>query len=735
MRFSSYARLSSRNPRRRFVRLSQQRLQGKIRRYRLLERLEDRRLLAGDVCFPLTPTESISRADGISSAELSLASDVTAGEVYGPLQLASGIGESELGEGLELPIVSILPATGDEGDPLRARPVANASSPSPNTLEFTVMLNEPAPGTVSVDVSTFDGSAKGLVVERLVSGLANPVYATFAPGDNDRLFVIEQRSGIRIIDLNTGTLNATPFLSIPDLNQNNGEGGLIGLAFHPDYANNGRFFVNMTNNRQPVNDNTGDTFIREYQVSSNPDVAVQAPVQTILTVIQPFGNHNGGWLDFGPDGYLYIALGDGGSGHDPGDRAQNKNNLLGKMLRIDINGDDFAAADRNYAIPPDNPFAGPGVDGADEVWAYGLRNHYRNSFDRETGDLYIADVGQARREEIDVQPATSAGGENYGWRLREGIVATPTGGIGGPKPAGAIDPIFDYRNGTDDYEGESITGGYVYRGPIDDLQGQYFFADFVRSHIWSLTYNGDAPNQHDGTNFDGLTDWMDLLLPDVGSINSISSFGEDAEGNLYIVDYGGEIFAIRNGADFVPTTQTIDFDTGEQSKTFEVPIVHDILQEFDESFQATIVNASGATIGAGTATGMITNDDGSPSVSSAIIEDGSDQRSLLRSVTVTFDGVVDTPASAFGLFNTGTMANPSNTEVTSLIVTRQVVGLQTIATLSFGSGPSVVDLPQGNSLDDGNYELSFNGSTILGAQMADDFFRDLSGTVTETETY
>ena len=691
-----------------------------------LQRLEDRRLLAGDVCFPLSPEDSTSQP-AVASAQTAQ-TQVT--EPYGPVPLqSSAVAGPESPDGTVATIVSIFSDTKEEGNPLSTRPAANASSPAPETIDFTVMLNEPAPGPISVEVSTSDDTAKALLVERLVTGLANPVYVTSPPGDTDRLFIVEQRdennnalsnasfARIKILNLNTGLVNATPFLEIDDANRNNGEGGLIGLAFHPDYANNGRFFVNMTDNNSP-----GVTRIREYQVSaSDPDVADASSEKTIMSVVQPFGNHNGGWMDFGPDGYLYIALGDGGSGHDPGNRAQSLSTLLGKTLRIDIDGDDFPTdAGKNYAIPASNPFAGA-IPGLDEIWDYGLRNHYRNSFDRETGDLYYADVGQARREEINVQPAGSPGGLNYGWRLREGIIATPTGGVGGAKPPGAIDPIFDYSNGIDDYEGESVTGGYVYRGPIEDLQGQYFFADFIRSHIWGLTYNGDAPTSHDGSNFDGLVDYTGLLQPDAGTINSISSFGEDAQGNLYIVDYGGEVFVLRNGADYVPTTETINFVTGEQTKTFSVPVVHDILKESDETFFATIDSVSGATPGTDQAIGTIRNDDGVPVVTDVQIADGSNQRSIISSLTVTFDGVVDVDADDFSLVNLGTTAVPSSTDVTSLMVDRRVVGLQTIATITFGSGDSVMDRSSGNSLENGNYELSYNGGLIAGA--ADDFFR------------
>ena len=268
---------------------------------------------------------------------------------------------------------------------------------------------------------------------------------------------------------------------------------------------------------------------------------------------QPQSNHNGGWLGFGPDGFLYVASGDGGSGNDSGTghtadigNAQDiTNNLLGKILRVDVNGDDFSTdLDRNYAIPATNPFVG--VVGDDEIWAYGLRNPWRPSFDRVTGDLYIADVGQNSREEINFQPASSAGGENYGWRLREGTVATPTGGVGAPAPEGSIDPIYEYLRGSGSTEGRSVTGGYVYRGPIPELQGVYFFGDFVNQRIWSFNFDGSDPDLFNGSNITNFTDWTDLITTDIGTINNISSFGENVDtGEAFIVDYGGEIFRVN----------------------------------------------------------------------------------------------------------------------------------------------------------------------------------------------
>lgn len=390
----------------------------------------------------------------------------------------------------------------------------------------------------------YSPAGAAITTERVANALSNPLYVTAPPGDTNRLFIVEQHTGrIKILNLNTLTVNATPFLTVSGISTGS-EQGLLGLAFHPSYASNGFFYVNFT-------DSGGTTNIRRYQVSANPDIATPGSALTVLTYSQPQSNHNGGWIAFGPDGFLYIGSGDGGGGNDTGTghtagtgNAQDiTDNLLGKLLRIDVNGDDFPAdANRNYAIPPTNPFVG--ITGDDEIWAYGLRNPWRSSFDRLTGNLYVGDVGQNTREEINVQPAASGGGENYGWRLREGTLETPTGGVGGPKPAGAIDPIYNYSHGSGTTQGFSISGGYVYRGPIPSLQGVYFFADFVTERIWSVVFDGSAPATHNGANFTNFIDWTTVFDPAVGNIDSIASFGEDAAGNLYIVDLGGEIFRV-----------------------------------------------------------------------------------------------------------------------------------------------------------------------------------------------
>ncbi len=379
-----------------------------------------------------------------------------------------------------------------------------------------------------------------LTTERVATGLARPVFVTAPIDDYDRLFIIEQHTGrIKIMNLNTGVINPTPFLDINGLATGN-EQGLLGLAFHPGYALNGFFYVNITVSG-------GTTIIRRYTVSAiSPDIADPASLQTVITYGQPFSNHNGGWIGFGPDGFLYIAAGDGGSGGDPGNRAQDiTNQKLGKLLRLDVN-----VPGGGYNIPPTNPFVG--ITGDDEIWAYGLRNPWRASFDRDTGDLYIADVGQNLWEEIDFQPANSVGGENYGWRCYEGNNAFNTGGC--PPQNTLVFPIHAYSHSGGHC---SVTGGYVYRGcAIPDLQGTYFFADFCSRRIWSFRYDTVAGTVNE------FTDRTIELDPAGASITSISSFGEDANGEMYICDMnGGEIFKIiPDGVPAVPCFCYADCD-------------------------------------------------------------------------------------------------------------------------------------------------------------------------------
>jgi glucose/arabinose dehydrogenase len=367
------------------------------------------------------------------------------------------------------------------------------------------------------------GNAFSISADRVAAGLDAPLFAVSPPGDLGRLFIVEKAGAIKIVDLATGRVLPQPFLDLRGQIAVDGEQGLLGLAFHPEYAQNGWFYVNLI---RP----DGDTEIRRYQVSSaDPDRANAAGAETVIRIAQPdFTNHKAGWLDFGPDGYLYAALGDGGSGGDPGNNAQNPQSLLGKMLRLDVDGDDFAGAGRNYAIPGDNPFVG--TDGRDEIWALGLRNPWRPGFDRGRGDLFIADVGQGAWEEVNL----GAAGANYGWRTYEGSFpfspGTPLGG------GTRTEPIHSYNH---DFSGRSITGGYVYRGSAEGLHGDYFFADFITGQVFTLELD------------DGewvATERTGQITTDAGSVNNPASFGQDGAGNLYLVDIDGDIFRLTPNA-------------------------------------------------------------------------------------------------------------------------------------------------------------------------------------------
>lgn len=367
---------------------------------------------------------------------------------------------------------------------------------------------------------------------RIATGLARPLYVTYAPGDFQRIFIVEQHEArVRVFNLATNTLEATPFLDIDSIVVSSGnERGLLGLAFHPEYQSNHYFYVSY-------NDNSGTSVIARFTASNDPDSAIATTRYNIITQTQPFDNHNGGCIHFGPDGYLYFGLGDGGSGEDPQGNGQNTNTLLGKMLRIDVDNVD---APLHYGIPDDNPFVGVAGYRA-EIWSLGWRNPWRWSFDRLTGDMYIADVGQYAWEEVNVEAASDTGGRNYGWRCLEGYECTSWG-----QPAcdcndpGFTFPVTAYSHD----DGCSITGGYVYRGcAIPSLYGTYFYSDYCTATIWSFRWDGA-----NGTT--DSTDWTTEFDPAIGSIGGVSSFGEDAYGELYICDLGGgEVFKV------IPNTQ------------------------------------------------------------------------------------------------------------------------------------------------------------------------------------
>jgi glucose/arabinose dehydrogenase len=379
---------------------------------------------------------------------------------------------------------------------------SSASSPTPPSA--TPPIGSCAAGTPAVGVPT-------LTARLVASGLHSPLDLQAAAGDRERLYVAEQGGRIRLI-LN-GQVQPAPFLDVSGRISGGGERGLLGLAFHPQFATNRRFFVNYTNPG-------GDTHVSEFRATSG-DAADPGSERVLLAVAQPFANHNGGGLAFDAAGRLLIALGDGGSGGDPFRNGQRLDTLLGKILRLDV---DSGAP---YAVPADNPFRGT-AGAAPEIWAYGLRNPFRIAVDRSTGDLYVGDVGQNRVEEIDVGLASRRGGENYGWNVTEGSQCySPASGC---NRTGLTLPVYEYTHS----EGCSVTGGVVYRGcRMPDLAGTYFFGDFCSGLVRSFRLaNGQATD---------VRDWTAGLR----GVDSPTAFGLDADGEVLVVDYDGEVYRLE----------------------------------------------------------------------------------------------------------------------------------------------------------------------------------------------
>lgn len=375
--------------------------------------------------------------------------------------------------------------------------VPPTSGPGTELPPTDVSTDTPPP---SPDVTTFP-NPDNYVWETLVSGLERPVNLQPAGDGSGRLFIIEKVGRIRVFQ--NGQLLDTPYLDITDrVGSGGNEQGLLGLAFHPNYKVNGRFFVNYT-------DKNGNTVIARYRVTGDPNVADPTGEMVVLRVTQPFQNHNGGVLAFGPDGYLYAGLGDGGSAGDPQGNAQSLNTWLGKILRLDVDSAE------PYAIPPDNPFG-------NEIWAYGLRNPWRMSFDSQTGDLYIGDVGQNQWEEIDFVSAGTPGGLNFGWNYMEG-----THPYEGTPPQGTqlVPPVAEYSHSEG---GCSVTGGYVYRGAMPEWNGIYMYADYCSGIVWGLIRSNGG--------------WQDQVL--YSGVGRITSFGQDETGEIYLILDSGQILRL-----------------------------------------------------------------------------------------------------------------------------------------------------------------------------------------------
>ncbi|OEZ77929.1 soluble aldose sugar dehydrogenase YliI precursor [Janthinobacterium sp. HH104] len=394
---------------------------------------------------------------------------------------------------------------------LNAASVTQGTGPlAPTPVTQQVQVN--AGATASASVLYAAATTLTLGLQEVASGLSVPIFLTAPPGDS-RLFILERAGRIRVVQ--NGTLLATPFLDISTLTTTSGERGLLSMAFHPQYASNGYFFLYYTNL-------AGDIVIERRQVSAgNANMADPLSALTILTIPHPtFSNHYGGLLSFGPDGYLYAGTGDGGGAGDPPRNAQNTNVLLGKLLRLDVSA---SSAAQPYAIPPGNPFATAG--GRPEIWAYGLRNPWRYAFDLPAQLLYIADVGQANLEEVDVRPVGQAG-NNYGWNIMEGTQCYNSTSC---NQAGLVLPAIEYGNNA--ANGCSITGGYVYRGTaLPELAGQYLYSDYCSAWLKSFSYsNGTAS---------AVKDWG------ITNVGNILSFGQNAQNELYMLSGTGKVYKI-----------------------------------------------------------------------------------------------------------------------------------------------------------------------------------------------
>ncbi|MBI3817309.1 MAG: PQQ-dependent sugar dehydrogenase [Planctomycetes bacterium] len=426
-------------------------------------------------------------------------------------------------------------------------------------------------------------SAPPLTVQLVASGLNQPVGFAAAPNDPTRLFIVEHGGAIRIIK--NGVLLSAPFLDLTDKVEFNGEDGLNGLAFHPNYAQNGQFFVSY--DRKP----DMAEVIERYQVSAgDPDAAEPASVQPFITITKVTDGHNGGMLAFSPiDGMLYISIGDGGGGGDPLNNAHNPSNFQGKMLRINV---DVPADGNAYSSPPDNKYPGP-HNGLDEIYAIGLRNPWRFSFDRETGNLYLADVGQETSEEIDFLFGGLPGGADFGWRCMEGFYCTT---FSGGDDCVCNDPNLTYPIHTYDHPfGECVIGGYVYRGAsIPEYDGHYFFSDFPTTQSWSFKYDGFVRTDY--------TDHTNELAPPFGSY-SIVSYGEDATGEVYFVYMSGEVGRIMPASLQLPGIS--NFGPGSPGCTG----AHDLRAATPakvgmNNFYMTATNAPANSLGLGLATSL-----------------------------------------------------------------------------------------------------------------------------------
>lgn len=410
---------------------------------------------------------------------------------------------------------------------------APADANGDNVYEVTLAASDgQASSTLALRITITDVVSGGFQVRRVGTGFAQPVFVTALPGNTGRVLVVERAGRIRILNPATGAIASTPFLDIAGQVSTDGERGLLAVALAPDYATSGRAYVFLTAL-------DGAVQLRRYtSPAGNREALDAASGDVLLSIPHPRTNHNGGWIGFDAAGLLYMGTGDGGGGNDPDRNGQNRNTLLGKMLRLDVSRDDFPADPlRDYGIPTANPFAGGG-GGAPEVWAFGLRNPFRASFDRATGELWIGDVGQGLIEEVD-RVLISQPGLNFGWPLYEG-----TQPLLGNSTAGLTMPATEYGHGSGPLQGNSITGGFVYRGPVEQLQGLYVFADYVSDNIWTVPISVLAPGATAPST--AFTNRNAAFTPNAGTLSRIAGFGEDQAGNLFMVSLvSGSVFMIQ----------------------------------------------------------------------------------------------------------------------------------------------------------------------------------------------
>ena len=395
-----------------------------------------------------------------------------------------------------------------------------------NTYEVTITVND-GKTTVTKAVSiTVTDRAGAVSTRRVATGFDTPVFLTGRGDGSGKVLVVQKGGLVRVLDPRNGAIDATPFLDVTSQVATDGERGLLSLALAPDFATSGLLYIYMTATN-------GDIQIRKFTATA---AGAAGTGDIIFSTPHARNNHNGGWVGFDASGLLVFGTGDGGGGGDPDGNGQNKNALLGKILRIDPRSDSYPSdANRDYAIPAANPFAVSG--GAPEIWHYGVRNPFRNSFDKTTGIFYIGDVGQGAWEEIDLAMPGDTG-LNYGWNIREGAH-----NYAGGSAAGLTEPVAEYPHGSGAKEGDSLIGGYVYRGPVTSLKGQYIFGDYVNKRIWSLP----VTQMVQGTTLANttFTDRTTAFTPITGAIGNILSFGEDDASNLYILDAGGNIFRVE----------------------------------------------------------------------------------------------------------------------------------------------------------------------------------------------